>query len=245
MFLVKLGGSVITVKGRYRYYRHKAVQEIIYELKGKKEPFVLVHGGGSFGHIKAKEYGIPGAVSEERKGGYAIIHKDMVDLNQRIIGALIGSGIGAVGVPPAIFNGDLAAITEAMMAHLESGLFPVSFGDVYIDRTADRFEIVSGDDLILELAKKLKPSEVYFLTDVDGIYDRNPKKYSHAVLLRELNDEATFEHVGTDVTGGMLKKADTVRKIARLGTTVYVLNGNVPSRLNLTDSNNFIGTVVK
>lgn len=245
MFLVKLGGSVITVKGRYRYFRPKAVQEIIGELKKKGEPFVLVHGGGSFGHIKAKEYGIPGAITEDRKMGYSIIHRDMVELNQRIINSLLDNKIRGVGVPPASFNGDLEKITQAMKEHMEAGLFPVSFGDVYINKAENRFEIVSGDDLVLELARVLRPREVYFLTDVDGIYDRNPKKHHDAVLLRELNDTATFEHVGTDVTGGMLKKASTVRDIAGLGTTVYVLNGNVPSRLNQINSKNFIGTVVK
>lgn len=245
MFLVKLGGSVITVKGRYRYFRPKAVQEIIKELKRKNEPFVLVHGGGSFGHIKAKEYGIPGEITEDRKMGYSVVHRDMVDLNQRIIKSLIESGIRGVGVPPASFNGDLGKISQAMKEHMEAGLFPVSFGDVYINKPGNRFEIVSGDDLILELARVLRPREVYFLTDVDGIYDRNPKKHSDAVLLKELNDTATFEHVGTDVTGGMLKKATTVREIAGLGTTVYVLNGNVPSRLNQINSKDFIGTVVR
>ncbi len=245
MFLVKLGGSVITVKSRYRYYRPKAVQEIIRELKRKGEPFALVHGGGSFGHIKAKEYGIPGEITEKRKVGYSVIHRDMVDLNQRIVNSLIDSGINGVGMPPSVFNGNLEKISQSMIDHMEAGLSPISFGDVYINSQESRFEIVSGDDLMLSLAEKIRPSEVYFLTDVDGIYDKNPKKHRDAVLLKELSDSATYEHVGTDVTGGMLKKANTVKDIAKLGATVYVLNGNVPSRLNEAGSKDFIGTVVK
>ena len=245
MILVKLGGSVITVKGRYRYYRPKAVQEILRELKRKDEPFVLVHGGGSFGHIKAREYGIPGEITEKRRMGYSVIHRDMVDLNQRMVNSLIESGIMGVGVPPSVFNGNLEKISHSVKEHLEAGLSPISFGDVYINSKENRFEIVSGDDLMLSLAWELKPSEVFFLTDVDGIYDKNPKKHRDAVLLKELNERATFEHVGTDVTGGMLKKANTVKDIAKMGATVYVLNGNVPSRLNQARSKDFIGTVVK
>lgn len=245
MFLVKLGGSVITLKGRYRYYRPKAVHEIIKELKRKGDPFVVVHGGGSFGHIKAKEYGIPGEITESRKMGYSVIHRDMVDLNQRVMNSLIESGIRGVGIPPSVFNGNLQEISKSIKEHLDAGLFPVTFGDVYINHPDKRFDIVSGDDLVLELTRKLKPSEVYFLTDVDGIYDRNPKKHRDAFLLRELNDSATFENIGIDVTGGMLKKANTVKDIAKLGSTVYVLNGNVPSRLNRIHSKDFIGTVVK
>lgn len=245
MFLVKLGGSVVTIKGRYRYFRLKATQEIIKELKRKDEPFVLVHGGGSYGHIKAKEYGIPGEITDKRKMGYSVVHRDMVDLNRRITGILIGAGIRAVGIPPAVFGGRLEKISGSISEYLAEGFTPVSFGDVYVNREKTRFEIVSGDDLMLELARMLKPSSVYFLTDVDGIYDRNPKMYSNAVLLKELKDNASFEHVGTDVTGGMLKKANTAEDIAKLGITVYVLNGNVPSRLNRIDSKDFIGTVIR
>ena len=245
MFLVKLGGSVITIKGRYRFYRPKAVHEIIKELKKKNEPFVVVHGGGSFGHIKAKEYGIPGEITERTRMGYSVVHRDMVDLNQRVMNSLIESGIRGVGIPPSVFKGNLQEISKSMGDHMDAGLFPVTFGDVYLNQKEKRFEIVSGDDLILELARKLKPSDVYFLTDVDGIYNRNPKKYRDAVLLRQLNDTAKYENIGTDVTGGMLKKASTVKDIAKLGCTVYVLNGNVPSRLNRTESKDFIGTVVK
>lgn len=244
MFLVKLGGSVATVKGRYRYYREKAVAEIFKELLKTGEQFALVHGGGSFGHIMAKEYNLPGPITDRSRVGYSIVHRDMTDLNQRVISTMISSGLNGVGVPPAVFSNATEKLVEVFAHYTELGFYPVTFGDVYLDDANGSFGIVSGDDLILELARQLKPDRVLFLTDVDGIYNKNPKKSKDAALLKTLEDSAVYENHGTDVTGGMGKKASAIRDITKTGTTVYVLNGNKPHRINDAGTERFIGTVI-
>ena len=60
MIIVKLGGSVITDKSRYRTFRREITKEIIDVISEFEEELILVHGGGSFGHIMAKRYGFPG-----------------------------------------------------------------------------------------------------------------------------------------------------------------------------------------
>lgn len=244
MFLVKLGGSVATVKGRYRYYREKAVAEIFKELLKTGEQFALVHGGGSFGHIMAKEYNLPGPINDRSRMGYSIVHRDMVDLNQRVVSTMIRSGLNGIGVPPAVFSNASEELVEVSTRYTGLGFYPVSFGDVYLDESKNMFGIISGDDLILELARKLKPDRVLFLTDVDGIYNRNPKKSRDAILLRTLEDSAVYETHGTDVTGGMGKKASAIRDITETGATVYVLNGNKPYRIHDVGTERFIGTVI-
>lgn len=244
MFLVKLGGSVATVKGRYRFYREKAVTEIFRELLKTGEQFALVHGGGSFGHIMAKEYNLPGSINDRSRLGYCIVHRDMVDLNQRVVSTMIRSGLNGIGVPPAVFPDAIEKLVEVSLRYTGLGFYPVSFGDVYLDDTRKTFSIISGDDLVLELARKLKPDRVFFLTDVDGIYNRNPKKSRGAVLLKTLEESAVYEMHGTDVTGGMGKKASAIRDITKTGTTVYVLNGNKPRRIHDAGTERFIGTVI-
>lgn len=244
MFLVKLGGSVVTVKGRYRYYREKAVQRILHELIRTGEQFIIVHGGGSFGHVKAKEYGLPGSVSRKTEEGYSIVHRDMVDLNQKVVSSMLEAGLKGFGVPPAVFNGDIGKITDSVEYYTSKGFYPVTFGDVYPENE-DRFGIVSGDDLMVEIARRLKPDKVVFFTDVDGIYDRNPKTSGNARLLSKMDEHAVFEQYGTDVTGGMEKKAKSIRDITETGATVYVLNGTHPERIQDIGKDEFIGTVIK
>lgn len=245
MFLVKLGGSVATVKGRYRYYREKAVAAIFRELLKTGEQFALVHGGGSFGHIKAKEFGLPGPITERSSAGYSIVHRDMMDLNQRVVSTMIDSGLNGIGIPPALFSKATNNLVDVFEDYTSLGFYPVTFGDVYLDDANRRFGIVSGDDLILELAERLRPDRVFFLTDVDGIFDRNPKKAREARLLKTLDDSAVYEEHGTDVTGGMAKKASAIKDITGTGTTVYVMNGNHPGRIHDAGTERFIGTVIR
>lgn len=243
MYLVKIGGSVITDKSRYRVFRQKAVAEILHELSLTGESFAVVHGGGSFGHIKAREYGLPGPMDGKGALGYSIVHRDMVDLNQKIVHIMVNMGFRAVGIPPALYFNRMDEITKVFLEYAQRGFMPVTFGDVYLE--GDRIGIVSGDDLMVELARALKPERVVFFTDVDGIYDRNPKKTRGAKLLPLLDGSAKYEETGTDVTGGMGKKASSILDIAALGATVYVLNGNVPSRIHSIGKEGFVGTVVK
>ena len=56
MILIKLGGSVITDKNRPLTARLDVVQRLAYEIAACEEKVVLIHGGGSFGHIKAAEH---------------------------------------------------------------------------------------------------------------------------------------------------------------------------------------------
>lgn len=243
MFLVKLGGSVITEKGKYRVFKRKVVTSIVKSLVETGDSFVMVHGGGSFGHIKAKEYGLPGPRNRRSEIGFSIVHRDMVDLDQKVIRVLTDMGIKSIGIPPALFPSGISGLGNLFMEYVEAGFSPVTFGDVYLENEA--FGIISGDDLMLELTRKLNPGKVIFLTDVDGIYDRNPKKFHDARLLKTMGENVRYDKVGTDVTGGMEKKASAIQEIARTGTTVYVLNGNKPSRIHDIGTERFIGTVIR
>src|SRR3989442_3561614 len=59
MLLVKLGGSVITVKSKYRTLRGPDLSRLARELAAGAGPdTVLVHRAGSYGHILAAEHGL-------------------------------------------------------------------------------------------------------------------------------------------------------------------------------------------
>ncbi|MHB8562233.1 MAG: amino acid kinase family protein, partial [Thermoplasmataceae archaeon] len=85
MIIIKLGGSVITDKSRYRTFRREITKKIIDVISEFEEELILVHGGGSFGHIMAKRYGFPGSVNMKNKNGIALIHNDMESLDQKLV----------------------------------------------------------------------------------------------------------------------------------------------------------------
>src|SRR2546428_11299186 len=56
MLLVKLGGSVVTEKTHLRTPRSAAIRRLAGELASLREPLLIVHGGGSYGHILARRH---------------------------------------------------------------------------------------------------------------------------------------------------------------------------------------------
>ena len=98
---------------------------------------------------------------------------------------------------------------------------------------------------MLALASYFKPERVIFLSDVDGIFDRNPKVYRNAELRKELRGNEAFNIEGKDVTGGMEKKLGVMIKIAENGAPVYLINGKHPERIHDIGKDQFIGTVIK
>ncbi|MFG1519669.1 MAG: isopentenyl phosphate kinase [Thermoplasmataceae archaeon] len=244
MIILKLGGSVITDKAKYLSFRQKATESIvkvITKLPGKK---MIVHGGGSFGHLKAKEFGIPGKLSAARRVGYSVIHRDMVDLNSRVVDLFISNGIDAVSVEPSSVFVGRRKFYDSVDQMFRSGLVPVLFGDVYFS-SSSMIGIYSGDRIVYDLSVRYKPNIAVFFTDVDGIYDVDPKINPEARLLKTIEYSPNFSSIENDVTGGMKGKYDIMRKIKRHVPAVYLVNGNYPERLLDRNMDTFIGTVIK
>ncbi|MEM2722607.1 MAG: isopentenyl phosphate kinase, partial [Thermoplasmata archaeon] len=107
-----------------------------------------------------------------------------------------------------------------------------TYGDVILDPKKG-MGICSGDQIAFHLSKSLKPKRVIFVTDVDGIYNKNPKIFSNARLIENLTSDQIVEFEGNvpDVTGSMEGKLRVMRAIAKLGIDVIVINGLVRGRL--------------
>src|SRR2546428_9277231 len=94
----------------------------------------------------------------------------MYALNQLVCRALMGPGVGTY--PSAT----LILLVRSKEEHarswlknlLSSGLCPVTFGDV--SSYPRGFRILSGDTIMHELAKVLRPVRCVFALDVDGVY---------------------------------------------------------------------------
>ncbi|MCL5677856.1 MAG: isopentenyl phosphate kinase [Candidatus Thermoplasmatota archaeon] len=242
--LVKLGGSVLTNKSRLRSFSESDARRLAsevkgYALEGGRRRLVLVHGGGSFGHIRAKKYELSAGFKKRYQlVGFAQVRNDMRDLNARVVGNLVDEGIPAISFPPETFLKVRDGIvvksdTEVLERCVAAGVVPVSFGDAVIDM-GRTFGILSGDAVMLSLSIALQPAISVFCTDVDGVFDSNPKLSGDARLVRRLNES---EYVNTDapsvhdVTGEMGGKLKFLFDIAENSSRTLVINGRVRSRL--------------
>ncbi|MBI5000391.1 MAG: isopentenyl phosphate kinase family protein [Euryarchaeota archaeon] len=241
MILVKLGGSAITHKEREKSLDAPALKRLARELSTYKGMMIVVHGAGSFGHMKAKKYGLDrGARGPKGALHAAEVQADVRELNLKVIDALRCAGIPALSAPPALFmdqtaGKDVAACLDAFHDMLRGGYVPVTFGDVVLDKKWGA-SICSGDILMEILSDEFRPDAAVFVTNVDGVFDRDPK-LGKASLIRRIHvstaPKVKGAKSGSDVTGAMAAKLRSALEIARPGTRVIVLNGLKSGRLEL------------
>lgn len=241
--VVKLGGSVVTVKGRPFTPDHANIDRLSTEIAEAHLPSLcVVHGGGSFGHPVAHEYDLTRGYQTPRQlMGFAKTKIAMATLNTLVIDALIRRGVPAVPVQPSAFVGTergrlLTPHVDPVTALLGLGVVPVLFGDVVLDRVLG-FTILSGDQLAAWLALALGAPTLLIGLDVDGLYTEDPKANRDATLIEEITLPDLKRRLDTisgakttDVTGGMVGKIRELIPSVEQGVVVQLLNATVPRR---------------
>ena len=249
MIIVKLGGSVITSKGRPLTARPKAVASMAGDLAGLEEPLIVVHGGGSFGHYWSVRHDMHTEPARHPPAAVAAVKNSMVDLDAIVLRELAKGGVGTYAIPPHALvqpGGDAAsgaAVREAGRI-AGSGLVPVTYGDALWRRGGMAY-IMSGDRLVRMLSLALRPRLAVFATDVDGLYeDMDSRRLIPRVGAAEAGRIAgSLGGTGggatgggkkapvPDVTGGIRRKVLEAARLAGAGIDVAFVNGNEPGRI--------------
>jgi isopentenyl phosphate kinase len=255
MFIIKLGGSVITDKSRENSFRQDIAKQLSKEIKRANKKSIIIHGAGSFGHILAEKYNLnKGFEKQDQLQGFSLTHAMVQKLNSMVLDSLHENNISAVSISPHSvlelddhkpFKFDYTIFKD----YLDLGFTPVTFGDVVLDKKLS-FSICSGDLLIRLLAEHFQPEKVIFVIDEDGLFTSNPKINKNAELIEnvaidELLDLSTTLDSHADVTGGMSGKIASIKYISNLGIETVLLNGNKPERLyKVLVGENTISTIV-
>jgi isopentenyl phosphate kinase len=256
MYLIKLGGSVITEKSSTATFRNKVMDDLSSQLAKSDKEFIIVHGAGSFGHVLAKKYELnKGFSNEEQRYGFSLTQGMVQTLNSHVLSSLHQHQLSAVSLPAhamlTLHNHDLETFDMNLFhKYIDKGFTPVTYGDVALDSHIG-FSICSGDLLMWLLAKEFHPEKVIFVIDEDGVYTQNPKRYQDAMLLetinrKELDSLKTSLDSHADVTRGMAGKLQIIKKITALSIDTVLVNGLASDRLYhvLTDQST-IQSIIK
>lgn len=240
MQLVKLGGSVLTDKTRVATLRPAHLNRLARELASSGAEVTVVHGAGSFGHIKARKSRLhQGYLDDGQLSAVSEVQRDVRTLNLAVVDALRRAGLRPISLPPGAIarldDGALGQIDlDVFRRYADLGFTPVAFGDVVLD-SRRWFGICSGDLLMVALAQAFHPDAAIFVADVDGVYTADPKRVKSAKLLREVGP-ANIGRVDTsgdteDVTGGLAGKLQRMTDLARYVPRCLLVNGLKKGRL--------------
>uniref|UniRef100_A0A7I4FUT5 Isopentenyl phosphate kinase n=1 Tax=Physcomitrium patens TaxID=3218 RepID=A0A7I4FUT5_PHYPA len=223
---------------------------------GFQNPFVVVHGAGSYGHFQASKSGVnKGDLKNPLvKAGFVATRISVTKLNQGVVRSLALEGIPAVGISP--FSAGWSTQNKALKRDnvlevqraVDAGFVPVVHGDAVLDSTLG-CTILSGDVLVSRLAQVIKPNFVNFHTNVPGVFDRSPEQPG-ATLLREIvvyedsswtivdpplgigsNGGVETAVAAHDTTGGMSTKIAEAASIAAMGIDVFIVEAGTPHAL--------------
>jgi len=201
--VIKLGGSVITIKEKPYTVNHDAIKrlsKIIFTNYSAGKRLVLVHGGGSFGHTAVSEI-------SQRKGILDVIDVAFVQYKMLELATIITKAFIDEGIPVTLYPGHVLCRKSAdcnfelLYEDLENGLVPMTYGDiVYGDRG---YAIISGDDLAFWISSALGARKIYFVTSKPGVLDKEGQIIRRVTNIDQVSDLGIK---GYDVTGGMKKK---------------------------------------
>lgn len=259
--LIKLGGSIITNKEIPMELRRDVLTRLVNEIKAVREVrpnelIVVGHGQGSFAHAPAVKYQtMNGFINDESKLGMAIVQDSAAQLNRLVVHAFLSVGIPAVTLAPAnslITNKRKpdSFFTDVFEEYIKQGLFPVTHGDVIVDR-GQGCTIWSTEEVLAFFAAEFvkrgwNVSQIIHVVEVDGFYNAEKK------VVPEITSKnwpklqsALSDTKGFDVTGGMGLKVTESLKLAELGIKSRIVSGLKKDNVyNALVGQDWVGTTI-
>ncbi len=248
LVVVKLGGGLITDKANLTTCKPAVIQRLASELAEARRhgvSIVVVHGAGSYGHLRAKQWGLAHGRSDivgddgctTQDEAVVRVREEMMELADAVCAALEAAGLILTRHPPhqwaegtgANFSGDVLRLEPREHT-------PVTWGDVVPVRGKTEFGILSGDDIVHRCATELPNvvRVVFAMGGADGVLRRPPQTgEAHDLIEVWTHEEGFVGHHASevDVTGGIALKVERALSIAAAGVETFFVNGEIPGRL--------------
>lgn len=229
LLFIKLGGSVVTDKGKAKSVRKDRILRLARQTASLKKDFntVVFIGAGSFGHPVAFKY------RNNLKAGSAKIKLACREIAGIVVDELVKAGLQAkILEPDRVTTYESGKLTDASLdlltKLLKEGVVPVFHADIVEDRKMGSM-ILSMDKLLTDLAIFFKKNDIrveraIFVGSSAGVVinSEGRKKTIRKITrksLAELTDRQPlfYRQRTKDVSGGMEYKVDQCLKLADAG----------------------------
>ena len=250
--VIKFGGALITKKDEECVAHLEIIRDLceaVHSITNDGIQVILVHGAGSFGHLKAKRWRLNEGYlpdlelsddfCQSQFEAVESVRGDMLNLNKIVASELERFKLKVCSHPPhrwarnlgPEFSGSLTRFSET-----DPKTVHITFGDVVDVDDERKFGILSGDDLVVRLSLELSNIEslLFAMGGVDGLLRVPPHVATENDLIREWSPNIEYEglhQTDIDVTGGIGLKMARGHLVAKSGIGVHLFNGEKPERL--------------
>ncbi len=252
--VVKVGTSTLTYKnGKPNIRRMEELAKVLSDLQNSGKKMILVTSGAI--GVGMGKLGLLEKPSEtSKKQALAAIgqcelmfmyDKFFSEFNTTIAQVLLTGDV--VNNPIGVEN-----VQNTFSELLKIGIVPiVNENDTVSTSELEGSNIGDNDTLSAIVSKLVKADLLIILTDIDGVYDKDPRNDVNAKrisYIETIDDkiEALAGAAGSKLgTGGMITKIKAAKISTKSGTTTCIINGENPQDIYNLLSGEDIGTVFK
>lgn len=249
--VVKVGSSTLThATGYLNLGRIEKLVRQLVDIHNREIEIVLVSSGaiaagrGKLG-LKMRPKTIP-----EKQAAAAVGQGILLHMYEKIF-----SEYGKIVAQILLTREDLSQRTRFLNARntffalLEQGVIPiVNENDAVV---VEEIKFGDNDNLSAMVASLVEADLLIILSDIDGLYDCNPKNNANAKLIYDVDKitneiESSAGGEGSDLgTGGMITKINAARIAVASGIPMFILNGSIDNVINKALHGEKLGTLFK
>ncbi|MBO5882776.1 MAG: glutamate 5-kinase [Clostridia bacterium] len=250
--VVKVGTSTLTHStGHLNLRRIEALVKVLSDMKNSGIQVVLVSSGAVSAGVAKIGFGHIPSTPEEKQAMAAIGQSELMKIYDRFFSDY-GHTVAQILMTKDVFsNPDRRSAAENTFNRLlQMHCIPIVNENDSV--STDELTKFGGNDILSAYVAKICDADVLLnLSDVDGLYDSDPRSNPDARLIDridEINEEivAIAGGAGTDRgTGGMIAKLNAARLVTEAGIPMFIMNGHDPELLYTLLDGGHVGTYFK
>lgn len=251
--VVKIGTStLIHPNGKLNLI---AIDQLCYTLSGlvnEGKQVVLVSSGAIGAGLGQLEMTQRPAAIPEQQAIAAIGQTELMTVYQQRF-SMYGQKIGQILLTHDVvdFPTSRENVLNTFESLLKAGVIPIvnENDTVAVDELDHHTRFGDNDQLSALVATAIKADLLVMLSDIEGFYDKNPRKFTDATLIKQVKriDEQLFQHAGGSGTrlgtGGMTTKLKAAQMMLQAGSSMILASGKNPSIIFKLIAGEEVGTL--
>ena len=246
--VVKVGTSTLThATGHLNLRRVERLVKVLSDLQNSGIQVILVSSGAVSAGVAKVGFGKPSS-TEEKQAMAAIGQSELMKIYDRFFSDY-GHTVAQILMTKDVLTNPVrrTAAENTFRRLLEMRCIPIVNENDSV--STDELTKFGGNDILSAYVALLCQADLLLnLSDVDGLYDADPRTNPDAQLIpRVENIDEIYEKAGgagTDRgTGGMVAKLQAAKLVTEAGIPMFILNGHDPEILYTLMDGGHVGTL--
>ena len=247
--VVKFGTSTLTHStGHLNLRRIEALVKVLSDIKNSGKQVVIVSSGAVSAGVAKVGFGNIPRTPEEKQAMAAIGQSELMKIYDKFF-STYGHTVAQILMTKDVLTNPVrrAAAENTFNRLIEMNCIPIVNENDSI--STDELTKFGGNDILSAYVAKVCHADLLLnLSDIDGLFDSDPRKNPDARLIGRVDviDETIYSiagGAGTDRgTGGMVAKLKAAELATEDGIPMFILNGHDPEILYTLLDGGHVGT---